>query len=184
MVATMQIRDATRHRFSVDEYLVFADIDPDRETELLDGEVYDLSPEYAPHARLAHQILYALGDVFGRDRAHMAGSVWIDESTLVQPDAFLVVGGVETPSGPWPASALMLAVEISASTSARDRRKAAAYARAGVANYWRYEVATSTLHLLGSPAGGEYATTDSAIVESAGDALYAAAVEYARRDIR
>ena len=184
MVATMQIRDATRHRFSVDEYLSFADIDPDRETELLDGEVYDLSPEYAPHARLAHQIRDALADVFGRDRAYNVGSVWLDASTLVQPDAFLLLAGVDAPSGPWPASALVLAVEISASTSARDKRKAAAYARAGVAHYWRYEVAASTLHLHGSPAGGEYATADSEIVESAGEALYAAAMEYARRDIR
>ena len=47
--------EATPVRFTVAEYVAFADIDPERELELLDGEIYDLAPEYAPHARLVHR---------------------------------------------------------------------------------------------------------------------------------
>ncbi len=73
-----------------------------------------------------------------------------------QPDAYVLRVGVEDPSGPWQAASIVLAVEISASTSKRDKPKAAAYARASIEHDWRYDVATSTLHRYSAPIGNRY----------------------------
>lgn len=157
MAATQLARAATeigRHRFTVAEYRTLIDADPDAmaRTELVDGEIYDLSPEYAPHARLVAAFSHALARVFGVDRVLPAGSVRLDDLTMIEPDVYVLAADYDREvTGPIPGADMIIAVEISASTKARDEAKAAVYAAADIDEYWRYDLETETFHRYTDP---------------------------------
>jgi Uma2 family endonuclease len=136
----MSIAEPTLRRWTVEEYHRAADAGvfaPGERLELIDGEIYWISPQKGPHlvatglTRVVMERLFSTG--------------WI---VLVQ--APVALGGDSEPEpdlaivrGEWrdfvtgPPSTAELVIEVSDSTLAFDQGpKARRYARAGIAEYW------------------------------------------------
>lgn len=126
-----------RKHYTWDDYLTFPD---DRRFEIINGEVFDMSP--APHPD--HQLV--LGDLYEAMKSHFKNApcriylaptdVKLSADTVVQPDIVVVCPPTKVDKfidGP-PA----LAIEIlSPGTLMHDRvRKMLRYAAAGVKEYW------------------------------------------------
>lgn len=125
------------HRLTVDEYLRVAEGDPAWErTELIEGVVYDMTPEYALHADAVHAVCRALEDLFPSHRVRSNGSVRLSDDSMWDPDVY--VASISTPRPKFPsASDLRLVVEVSVTTLRRDLvAKARGYAASSVPEYW------------------------------------------------
>jgi Uma2 family endonuclease len=130
--------DPSIHRMNVEEYEQFVangDLD---DVELIDGVVYDVSPEYHLHAVTIGVLSDLLRERYGSRQVLTAGSVRIDERSLWNPDVYVLDVG---PDFIFPrysdADHVLLAVEVSLTTWSHDIGvKLAAHARNGIPEYW------------------------------------------------
>jgi Uma2 family endonuclease len=128
------------HRFTVDDYLRLAETgDPTWDhTELIDGVVYDMNPQYDRHGRWVWEIAQVVQRAFPADQLRIGVTVRLGAVTAVEPDvAVFTPAPGHDPDAPVSGSLLKLAVEVSVSTLRRDTvLKARAYGAAGVPVYW------------------------------------------------
>jgi Uma2 family endonuclease len=159
-----------RRAFSADDLrrmLEAGIMDEDERFELIEGELVFMNAQGFAHDRikmaLGKKLIRALGDEFF---VGIEVSVQLSDSSIPQPD--LVVGpesAVQRTAEGFlaiPGSALLLLVEVAASSLSYDRgRKAALYAREGIAEYWVVDVnkARVFLHRGPSPDGYREVTT-------------------------
>ena len=152
------------HRMTVDEYVRIVRDFGWESTELVEGVVYDVTPEYSRHAGTAAAVFRQVDAAFADDEALFSGSVRLDAFSLVEPDVYVVDGAVAVdPEDAVPATAVKLVVEVSVTTQAHDRGpKLLAYAKAGVPEVWlidpRPEVGELVRHR--NPEGASYTTVD------------------------
>lgn len=106
--------------------------------ELLEGEVWKMSPQRRPHFRTIRAVAEALETAFGdlfdvQQQAPLA----LGDDGEPEPD-IAVVAGYWADYEDHPVSAdVKLVVEVSDSSLAKDRvKKAHSYARAGIQDYW------------------------------------------------
>jgi Uma2 family endonuclease len=135
---TAAFADPAIHRMTVEQYEKFvSDHDLDR-VELIDGVIYDVSPEMNLHARAVMAILKLLVARFPDRLVMNCGSVRIDSGSLWEPDLYVVNVVPDHAFDTYPdASDLLLAVEVSGSTWSRDAGlKRDVYARNGIPEYW------------------------------------------------
>lgn len=150
-----------RRRFTVDEVLRMVELGvlgEDEPIELLDGELVVMSPQGTSHRFVMLRLARELSAAYGED-AHVVPQVPMlaDELSLPEPDVAVVRGQLDDyrdrfPTGP----DMILVVEVSNITQKADRAKAALYARAGVAEYWRLDLPSRTLELHREPADQGY----------------------------
>jgi Uma2 family endonuclease len=125
--------DADVHRFSTAEFerMVNSGVLEDLRVELLDGLLIDKAVQGEPRVRVTQRLvrLFAARSELLRVQAPLA----MTDGWVPEPDVALV----EHSSDPtrWPTTAL-LAVEVSVSSRAIDRRKAFAYACGGIPRCW------------------------------------------------
>jgi Uma2 family endonuclease len=107
-----------------------------RRVELIRGEILEMSPPEHAHSASVTLVADALRAVFGPGYwIRSEQPLDLGKSAQPQPDVSVVAGGVREHKA-HPRSAALV-VEVSDSTLAFDRgRKAAVYARAGIADYW------------------------------------------------
>lgn len=121
----------------------------DDPVELLDGELLFMSPENQLHIATTDLIVERLRRVFGRGfviRVQHPLSIGV-AVVAGKPRDFLQAH---------PTMALLI-VEVADSSLRRDLgRKARAYARAGIADYWVADVRRRVLHVHRDPAGDGY----------------------------
>ena len=156
------------HRMTVDEYLhVVRDLGWES-TELIEGVVYDVTPEYSRHAATVRHVFRGLDAHLGDDRTWFSGSVRLSAHSLVDPDVFVLDPSVALePDDVIPVSALRLAVEVSVTTQRRERGpKLLAYARAGVPEVWLIDPRPESGELLRHrhPEGASYGTVERFVV--------------------
>lgn len=127
------------HRWTVREYedMVAAGVfHPEARLELLDGEIYDMSPQTRRHATAIRLIEDALRAVFHRGfdiRAQLPVAFGPDSEP--EPDVAVVEGSPRDYSDRHPTTALLV-VEVSDSSLAYDRsQKLAIYADCGIPEY-------------------------------------------------
>ena len=131
----------------------------DRRTELIEGDVIVMAPEFRPHAYVRDELAYRLRRVLEETGSRWyvsVGSVALNETTMPQPDIVLT----SEPRGPGaiPASSVPLLVEVSSSTLDTDLgRKLELYAAAGVPEYWVVDVNKGLIHQMWQPSGEAYA---------------------------
>jgi Uma2 family endonuclease len=122
-------------RWTVDEYerLVML-LDLDR-VELVDGVVYEVSPESAVHVDAIDAVYLLLRTRHPGERVRQGGSIRIDDGSLWTPDVNVTPDRQFTD---YPeAGDLLLAVEVSVSTWHRDTKlKLPVYARNGIPEVW------------------------------------------------
>lgn len=129
------------HRWTREEYhkMIAAGVFDDVRVELLDGEIWDMAGQLTPHATSVRKTVQALQDIF--DAGCLVSSqlpVGITLWSEPEPDASVVPGVPDDYADHHPTpEEILLLVEISDTSLNKDRkRKARAYARAGVTDYW------------------------------------------------
>ena len=176
-----------KYRLRLDDYerLSDAGVFSGHRTELIEGDVIVMSPQYRPHGMVKMRLYDAL-----RDRLREAGSplrpviefsVALSDDSMPDPDIMLTT----EPDGPKavPLASVALVIEVADSTLADDLgSKQRLYARAGVPEYWVADVNGRVIHQMWAPAGEAYAerrevafgermvaaTVDGLAVETAG----------------
>lgn len=128
-------------------------------TELVNGTVYAMSPQYRAHGyardELAYRIRRVLETMSSPLRVATEQSVDVAEHSEPQPDIILTTEA--RGDGAIPVASVALLVEVSVSTRAFDLGdKAVVYAGAGVPEYWVFDVRAATIHQLWSPGADGY----------------------------
>jgi Uma2 family endonuclease len=129
--------DARVHRFTTAEFerMVETGALADLRVELLDGLLIDVPLPREQHVRVTQRLMRLFAPRIELLRVEMPLS--IAEGWVPVPDVALVEHDPDPTR--WPTTAL-LAVEVSLSTRAVDRRKAVGYARGGIPRYWLVDV--------------------------------------------
>ena len=149
-----------KHKLRVEEYRLLAEagVFGDARTELIDGDIIVMSPEFRPHAFVRGELEYRLRRVLeaiGGDLHVTSGSVELGDHDMPQPD--IVLTRQPRGEGPIPLGSVSLLVEVSATTLEQDTTtKLVLYASAGVPEYWIVDVAGERITQLRSPAGSSY----------------------------
>lgn len=161
------------HRMTVDEYIRVVRDFGWESTELIEGVVYDVAPEFNRHADTVDHVFRQVDKHFDHDVTRFAGSVRVSPHSLLEPDVYVVDGAASLdPDDAVPVSGVKLVVEVSVNTQARDRGpKLIAYAQAGVPELWLIDPRPDVGELVRyrDPEGASYGTVDRFLVgENAG----------------
>lgn len=155
-----------RHRITVDEFYRLAEagiLRADDRVELIDGEVFDMSPIGIMHAAVVAAMAAAFHESFGRSLV-----IWtqnplrLDAASELQPDICLLAQRADfyrsRPPGPADAR---LVVEVADSSLSHDLGvKVPLLARHGVPEVWVVEATTRRTHRFRRPEEGRYAECD------------------------
>lgn len=133
-------------------------------TELIDGVIVAVNAQHIPHARakfeLAVRLRFALQDLGSNFEVFVEGGVRLDKYNVPVPDV-CIVEPLTVRDGPIPGTAMLLAVEVSASTLSHDlKKKGPIYARNGVAEYWVFDLKKKRIHRFSAPGEQGYAETE------------------------
>ncbi len=152
------------HRVTADEYLRIVRDFGWESTELIEGVVYDVTPEYSRHMATVRRVFRELDPHMPEGTTFPTGTVRLSPLSMVDPDVLVIDGARPLdPEDVVPASVLALVVEVSVTTQSRDRGpKLIAYAKAGVPEVWlidpRPEAGELVRHR--DPEGASYRTID------------------------
>lgn len=145
-----------RRRFTCDDVYRMVEagvLFEDEPVELLEGELVVMSPQTPRHVRFTEKIARRLEQCYGPGfYARRHAPLAVDGESLPEPDVALCRGTADGFDDHHPTGAdTLLVVEVSLSTLALDRRKAALYARAGVPVYWLLDLAAGRLEVRSEP---------------------------------
>lgn len=125
--------------------------------ELVDGVLYEISPQKPYHAQgvsLAHVQLLPLFSADFYLRIQMPLALGVDSEP--EPDIAVVPDSPRSHGSSHPTSAVLV-VEVAESSLLHDRkRKASLYARAGIPDYWLVNLVDWHLEVYRDPQDGEY----------------------------
>lgn len=132
---------------------------PGERLELIDGEIYRMSPQKSLHTTGCELAEESLRGIFGtgyvvRGQKPLA----LGAASEPEPDVAVVRGRIRDFATQHPSTALLV-VEVADSTAAFDTgRKAEMYARAGIPDYWVVVLPERALlvHRDPDPASGQY----------------------------
>lgn len=110
---------------------------PEERLELIEGEIYRMSPQNGPHAVACDLIEDALRDAFGQGyRVRGQKPLLIGGKSVPEPDVYVIPGPIRNFVKQHPTTAVLV-VEASVSTVTFDLvTKSALYAGAGIQEYW------------------------------------------------
>ncbi len=129
-------------------------------TELIDGKVFEVSPQYRRHGIVKMDLYDALRDALRANgspfRPVIEFSLALSPVSLPEPDILLTSEPVG--DGPVPLASVALVVEVASSTLAEDMgTMAGLYAAAGIPENWVADVEGKVIHQLWAPEGETYA---------------------------
>ena len=131
---------------------------PEDKLELIDGEIYDVSPQSSRHATAIRLVEEALRRAFGSGfdvRVQLPAA--LDASSEPEPDVAVVEGGPRDYLDAHPDTALLI-VEVSDTSLAFDRTtKQATYARNAIPEYWIVNLIDRQIEVHRQPQGEAYA---------------------------
>lgn len=133
-------------------------IDEDENIELIEGELYNLSPKHNRHEHaksgLIRWFVRRLGD---EHRLWVETTRYLAPDTFVEPDISITREGL--PSDKAKGSDLLLAIEVADTSLRKDLiLKARVYARHGVGDYWVVDAENNRLIVHRDPRDAAYAT--------------------------
>ena len=149
------------HRITASDYETLPNIE---RTELIDGVIYDMSPESVVHANAVDAIYHRLRERHPARIVRQAGSVRLDDTSLVEPDVYVAV---RLPDDGYPDAAdVDLIVEVALNTWAKDSGpKLAVYARSGIATCWLVDPRPGgSLVRHGDPVDGAYRQVETVVL--------------------
>lgn len=126
----------------------------DERIELIQGVLVKMSPQYAPHASTVQKLSTLFARLQDRFTVRCQLPLALSDDSEPEPDVAIVpLGDYETDHP----STAHLVIEVSDSSLASDRRKAAIYAAAGVPEYWIVNLDARAFEIYSSPDGARYA---------------------------
>ena len=163
-VIVEQRETPVRYRFTVRDFLLLDEIGSfgNQRTELVDGEIIQLSPTHQAHslavARLITALTLALKQIGSPLRAFSPVSTFVDEHNMPEPDALIASASSDKYV---PRGAVKLAAEVALSSLKYDReRKGPLYARAGFPEYWIFDVNAARIVRMTMPGPDGYGVED------------------------
>jgi Uma2 family endonuclease len=156
---------AGRVRLRVEDYLLLHEHGSlaGKQTELVDGEVFVLSPEWRPHFRIKSELLYRL-----RRAVEAAGlpyfvgtegSIALSDTDMPRPDILLT--SEPDGDGPIPRETVPLVVEIASTTVQSDLgSKGLRYAASGIPEYRIVDVDARKVDRMWMPERSRYSRMD------------------------
>ncbi|MET0625457.1 MAG: Uma2 family endonuclease [Pyrinomonadaceae bacterium] len=154
-------RGLAKRRITADEYERMGEagiFPPDARLELIQGEIYEISPIGSPHAACVTFLTYVLSQ-FGRDfQVSVQNPVRLSDFSEPQPDVALLRWRDDFYRGAHPTPEdVLLVVEVADATVVTDRKvKLPLYARAGIAEAWLVNIPEGQVEVYSDPAGGAY----------------------------
>lgn len=127
--------------------------------ELVEGVIYEMSPQKGRHAAGIRGVEEALRAAFrqGYD-VRVQLPIALGPDSEPEPDVAVVPGSWRDYPDAHPTTAVLI-VEVSESSSFHDReRKGALYARSGIPEYWILDVSEERLEVYRNPGEGGYET--------------------------
>lgn len=150
-----------KYRLRVEDYLTLdaSGAFKGARTELIEGEVIVMSPQYRPHGMTKLTLYNALREALLANGSPLTAvvefSLSIDNHSLPEPDIMLTSEPMG--EGAVPLASVALVVEVAGPTLASDLgTKARLYASAGIPEYWVADVEGKVLHQLWAPQGEAY----------------------------
>ena len=168
-----------RHRFTVDDFARMGEagiFTEDDRVELLDGEIWDMTPIGPLHAWLVNRLFELLVTrLAGRAYVSAQNPVRLDRRSEPQPDLTVArLGPRYADHHPGPADALLV-IEVADSSLRHDReRKLPRYAQAGVPEAWLVGAEAREVTVCGAPGPQGYRDQQ---VRRGSDVLTSVAVE-------
>lgn len=145
-----------RHRWTRDEYhrMIEIGLFDDARVELLDGEVWEMSPQRRPHYRTIRAVTDALEAAFGASYdVQQQAPLGLGDNGEPEPDVAVVVGSWADYEDHPTTADVKIVVEVSDSSLTKDRtKKADNYARAGIADYWIVNLVNRQLEVHRNPS--------------------------------
>jgi Uma2 family endonuclease len=130
---------------------------PEERLELVDGQIFEMTPQSVPHAvgvRLARR---ELGRAFSEGFDILVQMpLALDDDSEPEPDLAVVRGNDPRENLTSHPTTAVLVIEVADSSLRRDREKAALYARAGIPDYWIMNLRERCLEFLRDPQNGVY----------------------------
>lgn len=155
---------ASRHRLTASAYERMAEagiFSPDSRVELIDGEIFDMSPIGSLHAavvsRLARDFIVAVGDAAV---VRIQDPLRIDDFNEPEPDLAMLTPREDFYAArhPGPRDTLLV-VEVADTSLDHDMTtKASVYAAAGIPEYWVLDLMSCSVAIFSDPRGGSYET--------------------------
>ena len=151
-----------KYRLRSDDYRLLAEAGAfgGQRTELIEGDVIVMSPQYRPHGmvklELYDELLIRLRALGSSYRPVIEFTLALSDDTMPDPDIMLT----SEPRGEKavPVGSVALIVEVADTTLATDLGvKAALYARQGIGEYWVADVNARVIHQMWAPDGDGYA---------------------------
>jgi Uma2 family endonuclease len=131
---------------------------PDARLELIEGEIYEMSPIGSPHASCVTFITYVLNQL-GRDfQVRVQNPIRLNDFSEPQPDVALLRWRDDfyREAHPTPEDVLLV-VEVADATVVTDRKvKLPLYARSGVPEAWLVNIPEGQVEVYSAPSGGVY----------------------------
>lgn len=168
----MATRAVDVYRWTREEYYQLAEkgfFPPGKRVELIDGVIYEMSPQKSPHATGISLVLDALRAAFPQGHhVRVQLPLALSDDSEPEPDLAVVSGTPRDYAKDHPKTAVLI-VEISDSSSFHDReRKRSRYARSAIPEYWIVDVAGKQLEVYRNPGEGGYQTR---LILKAGDTV-------------
>lgn len=151
-----------KYRLRVEDYerLAEAGAFGDQRTELIEGDVIVMSPQFRPHGYVKTELYDQFRDELRRVGSELRAvseiSLALHVDSMPAPDITLT----SEPRGPKaiPLESVKLIVEVSDATLADDLgKKCRLYAAAGIPEYWVADVNGRVIHQMWEPRGDGYA---------------------------
>lgn len=157
-------RQLAKHWISVDEYerMGKAGVFPhDKRLELLEGEIYEMSPIGSPHAACVKFLSALLNRLFnGKFIVSTQDPIRLDDFSEPQPDVALLRWRDDyyRHAHPTPADVLLV-IEVADSTVESDRSyKMALYAKSGIREAWLVNLVEECVELYAEADGDAFQT--------------------------
>lgn len=131
---------------------------PDARLELIEGEIYEMSPIGSPHAACVTFITYALNQLGSGFQVRVQNPIRLSDISEPQPDVALLRWRDDFYRGAHPTPAdVLLVVEVADATLTADRKvKLPLYASAGIAEAWLVNIPEELVEIYSAPSDGVY----------------------------
>lgn len=151
-----------KRKLSVADFLLMGETGvfaPDERVELLDGEIYTVSPPSPQHAGMVKRVAKLLEQAYGdRCVVSVQDPLVLDDYRLTEPDIALLKPNASFYTDRHPqAEDALLVVEVSRTSLNYDKtEKLPRYAEAGIAEVWIINVDAELLEVHREPFGRVY----------------------------
>lgn len=154
----MAIGEITTKRWTTDEYHRLGELGllDDGRSELIEGEIYMMSPQGGKHAQVVSKLRRALQLAYGLENdVRVQSPLHLSDTSEPEPDVSVISGDPDEHPD-LPTTALLVA-EVSDTTLKFDReRKELLYARADIPEYWLVNLKADEVEVRRQPSATGY----------------------------